>query len=129
ALEVGSLVPAHASALGKALLAHHAYVLPELGAAPLASYTPATVTDIKVLTRELEEIRQLGWASEVGELFPGIASLAAPIEDRRGVIAGAIGISGPIERLWKGRRPRPELVADVMQSARTVSRELGAIPW
>ncbi len=129
ALEVGSLVPTHATALGKALLAHHMYVLTELGSGHLASYTPATVTDVKALQRELEEIRQLGWASEVGELFPGIASIAAPIEDRRGVTAGAIGISGPIERLWKGRRPRAELVADVMQSARTVSRELGAIPW
>jgi len=130
ALEVGSLVPAHATALGKALLAHHTYVLTELGAAaPLASYTPATVTEVKALAHELGEVRALGWASEVGELFSGIASIAAPIEDRRGVIAGAIGISGPIERLWKGRRARPELVADVMQSARTVSRELGAIPW
>ena len=130
ALEVGTLVPAHATALGKALLAHHMYVLTELGsAAPLAGYTPATVTDVKALQRELEEVRELGWASEVGELFPGVASIAGPIEDRRRVTAGAIGISGPIERLWKGRRPRAELVADVMQSARTVSRELGAIPW
>ena len=130
ALEVGTLVPALATALGKALLAHHMYVLTEVGSSePLARYTPATVIDVKALARELEEVRQLGWSSEVGELFSGIASIAAPIEDRRRVTAGAIGISGPIERLWKGRRPRAELVAEVMQSARTVSRELGAIPW
>jgi len=129
-LQVGLETAAHATALGKALLAHHMYVLTELGsAAALASYTPATITEVKALARELEEVRQLGWASEVGELFSGIASIAAAIEDRRGVIAGAIGISGPIDRLWKGRRPRAELVADVMQSARTISRELGAIPW
>ena len=29
----------------------------------------------------------------------GEASVAAPIEDRRGVTVGAIGISGPVERL------------------------------
>ena len=128
ALEVGSLVPAHASALGKALLAHHRYMVSELGA-NLTSYTPATVTDLDQLERDLDETRNQGWASEVGELFPGVASIAAPIEDRRGVTVGAIGVSGSIERLCEGGSLRAELVGYVMQSARTVSRELGAIPW
>jgi DNA-binding IclR family transcriptional regulator len=129
ALEVGSLVPAHASALGKALLAHHTYLLDELAAEQLTSCTPATVTDMGELRGALEEIRGRGWASEIGELFPGVASIAAPIEDRRGVVAGAIGISGPIERVSASGDPRSELVGYVLQSARTVSRELGAIPW
>ena len=129
ALEVGCLVPTHASALGKALLAHHTYLVDQLRAEQLVSYTPATVTDVKELERELDAVRGRGWASEVGELFPGVASIAAPIEDRRGVIEGSIGISGPIERLCEGRSLRSQLVGYVMQSARTVSRELGAIPW
>src|SRR5690348_1877807 len=129
ALDVGSLVPAHASALGKALLAHHRYLLGDLGSEPLASYTPATLTAVKDLQHDLDDVRERGWASEVGEMFPGVASIAAPIEDRRGVIAGAISISGPIERLCEDGQPRPELVGHVMQTARTVSRELGAIPW
>jgi DNA-binding IclR family transcriptional regulator len=129
ALEVGSLVPAHASALGKALLAHHRYLLAELETEPLPSYTPATVTDLLILQRELDQIRDLGWAGEAEELLPGIASIGSPIEDRHGVMAGAISISGPIERLWEEHRPRVELVGFVMETARTVSRELGAIPW
>ena len=96
---------------------------------PLPSYTPATVTEISILQRELDQIGDLGWASEAEELLPGIASIGAPIEDRRGVMAGAISISGPIERLWEDQRPRVELVGFVMETARTVSRELGAIPW
>ena len=129
ALEVGSLVPAHATALGKALLAHHRYMLAELGADQLPSYTPATVTDLERLRRDLDETSDRGWASEIGELYPGVASIAAPIEDRRGLIAGAIGISGSVERLCQGPGVRATLVGFVMQSARTVSRELGAIPW
>jgi DNA-binding IclR family transcriptional regulator len=129
ALDVGSLVPVHASALGKALLAHHRYLLAELGAGPLPSYTPATVTDIRQLQKDLDEVSDRGWAGEVGDLLPGVASIAAPIEDRRGVIAGAISITGPIERLCDRQAPRTELVGYVMQTARTVSRELGAIPW
>jgi DNA-binding IclR family transcriptional regulator len=129
ALEVGSLVPVHATALGKSLLAHHRYLLDELGAEPLPSYTPATITDMKQLREHLDEISDRGWASEVGDLFPGVASIAAPIEDRRRVIVGAISIAGPIDRLCESATPRAELVGYVMQTARTVSRELGAIPW
>ena len=129
ALEVGTLMPPHATALGKALLAHHRYVAAELAGKPLASYTPATVTDVYRLRQELEEISSRGWASEVGELFQGLASIAAPIEDRRRVWVGAMGIAGPIERLCDGSGPRAELVGYVMEAARAVSRELGAIPW
>jgi DNA-binding IclR family transcriptional regulator len=74
-------------------------------------------------------IAERGWASDVGELFHGGASIAAPIEDRRRVTVGAMGIAGPIERLCDDGRPRPEFVNHVMEAARAVSRELGAIPW
>ena len=129
ALEVGSLQPPHATALGKALLANHEYVLATLNHSGLRSYTAATVTDVSRLRLELEETARRGWAGEVGELLQGLASIAAPIEDRRRVTVGAIGISGPAERLCTNGAPRPELVDYVMEAARAVSRELGAIPW
>ena len=128
ALDVGSLVPLHATALGKALLAHHRYLIADLEN-PLAGLTPSTISDKDELERELEEIQARGWASERGELYPGVASIAAPIQDRRGVIVGAISVSGPIERLCEDTLPRLDLVGYVMETARTVSRELGAIPW
>ena len=56
-------------------------------------------------------------------------SLAAPIEDRRGATVGAIGISGPVERLTGDGEPRSDLVSFVREAARAVSRDLGAIPW
>lgn len=129
ALEVGALMPAHATALGKALLAHHSYIVSELAPGSLAAFTSATVTDIYRLRQELEEVRGRGWASEVGELFQGSASIAAPIEDRRRVVVGAIATTGPTERLCVHGRPRAELIDQVMEAARAVSRELGAIPW
>ena len=129
ALEVGALVPAHATALGKMLLAHHQYVAAELVTAGLERYTEATITDADALTHELEEIRHRGWAADLEELVDGEVSLAAPINDRRGVTVGAIGISGPVERLCANRRPRTDLVSYVREAARAVSRDLGAIPW
>ena len=128
-MEVGSVLPAHACALGKALLARHRYLETELAAAELASCTSQTITDIHLLGRELDDAADRGWASDVGELYPTVASIAAPIEDRRRVAVGAIGISGPIDRLCDGPRARASLVACVVKAAHTVSRDLGAIPW
>jgi DNA-binding IclR family transcriptional regulator len=128
-LDVGSLLPAHATALGKILLAHHPYAAAELTKAGLASYTGSTITDPERLERELARVRERGWASDVGELHTGQVSCAAPIIDRRGVTVGAMGIFGPPERLLAARQPRGDLLAHVREAARAVSRELGAIPW
>src|SRR4051794_36756093 len=88
ALEVGGLVPAHATALGKVLLARNQYALEELAAAGLQRFTDATVTDLDQLGEELQEVRRRGWAVELEELVPGEVSLAAPIDDRRDVTVG-----------------------------------------
>jgi DNA-binding IclR family transcriptional regulator len=129
ALEVGSLVPAHATALGKMLLARHQYEAEQLAAAGLTRFTDATITDRGRLRSALETIRHHGWAADVEELVEGEVSLAAPINDRRGVTVGAIGISGPIERLCENAEPRSDLVSYVREAARAISRDLGAIPW
>jgi DNA-binding IclR family transcriptional regulator len=128
-LDVGSLLPAHATALGKILLAHHAYTAAEVVRSGLENFTPATITDPEALERELDRVRQRGWAADIGELVNGEVSCAAPILDRRGVTVGAMGISGPPDRLLAARQPRGDLVAFVREAARAVSRELGAIPW
>jgi DNA-binding IclR family transcriptional regulator len=128
-LDVGSLLPAHATALGKVLLAHHPYVAAELTRSDLQAFTDATITDSDRLTRELERVRERGWATELGELLPNQVSCAAPILDRTGVVVGAMWIFGPSDRLLTARQPRSELLAYVREAARSVSRELGAIPW
>jgi DNA-binding IclR family transcriptional regulator len=128
-LDVGALLPAHATALGKVLLADHPYAASELAKAGLPAFTPATVTDPARLERELARVRERGWGAEIGELVGGQVSCAAPIHDRRGATVGAMGISGPPERLLAARQPRADLVAYVRDAARAVSRELGAIPW
>ena len=128
-LEVGSLLPAHASAMGKALLANNPYMVTELTKSQLPRFTNATITDPRRLGMELDEVRERGWAAELEELVMGEASCAAPIRDRRGVSVGAIAVSGPIERVCDHGQPRAELVSYVREGARTISKDLGAIPW
>jgi DNA-binding IclR family transcriptional regulator len=129
ALDVGALLPAHSTALGKVLLAHHRYVALELMADELPAFTAATITEPARLREELEAVRERGWAADMEELLEGQTSIAAPIQDRRGLTVGAIGIIGPVQRLAPDGRPQPELVDHVRQAARAVSRDLGAIPW
>src|ERR687895_1173557 len=83
ALEVGTLLPAHATALGKVLLAAHRYAATELAAEGLPSYTGTTISDPAALTAELGEVLARGWAADVEELEVGVVSIAAPIQDRR----------------------------------------------
>jgi DNA-binding IclR family transcriptional regulator len=128
-LDVGSLLPAHATAMGKVLLAGHPYVSAELTSGALVGFTRATITDHAQLENELERVRRQGWSAEIGELSAEQASIAAPILDRQGGTAGAIAILGTRERLLASEQPRRVLLGYVRDAARVVSRELGALPW
>jgi DNA-binding IclR family transcriptional regulator len=129
ALDVGSLLPAHATALGKVLLAHHPFALSEIIHLGLASFTDATVSEPERLEEELGQVAERGWAAERGELRPERASIAAPITDRTDRTVGAIGIFGSCEQLLTAGQPRRELVDRVRDAGRAVSRELGAIRY
>src|ERR1039458_5500389 len=128
-LQVGSLLPLHATGMGKALLAANPYVLAELDGEELTRFTPSTISDVKQLSAALKEVKKRGWAADIGELVDGEGSVAAPITDRSERTVGAIAISGPVERLCDAELPRSDLVAYVRESARAISRDLGAIPW
>ena len=72
----------------------------------------------------------VGWAGDVEEITMGEASVAAPIRGYGGLVVGAIGISGPVERICDSHsRPRADLVTFVRDAARAVSRDLGAPRW
>jgi DNA-binding IclR family transcriptional regulator len=129
-LEVGALLPVHATALGKVLLAYDLQgesVLDELDPKRLTS---RTLADRRALLADLGQVRGRGWACDVEELIEGEASIAAPIQDDRSVVVGAIGISGAIERVCdEDGRPRLDLVSAVRDAARAISRDLGARRW
>lgn len=127
-LDVGSLLPAHATALGKVLLGSRPHIADEL-LEDLPRYTTLTITEASALRRELECVRNRGWAAEAGELELLLSSIAAPITDRNGRTVGAIGIVGPPDRLFSSELPRPELVTHVREHARAVSHKLGGVPW
>jgi len=125
-LEVGAAIPWHACALGHAIVAH----LPTTASArvmagDLAPLTGRTKTSRAALSRALAQVRKNGYAVEDQEATVGDAGVAAPIMNRHGSVAGAIGVVGPAGRLLAAGT-KDELARAVLESARSVSRDLGA---
>ena len=116
-LEVGAQLPAHASALGKAMLAYAPEpVLAELFAEPLPKLTNRTLT-AKALRAQLEEVRESGIARERDEAVLGESSVAAPITDHARHAVGAIGVVGETAELLP-RGPAKGVTAAVSEAAR-----------
>jgi DNA-binding IclR family transcriptional regulator len=84
------------------------------------------VTELDDFEEILDLTRARGWASDVEETWQGVASVAAPIHDRRRMPVGAVGITGAVERVCAEGELRSGLVAAVRDCARAVSRDLGA---
>jgi DNA-binding IclR family transcriptional regulator len=94
-------------------------------AGDLAPLTGRTKTSRVALSRALAQVRKQGYAVEDQEATVGDAGVAAPILGRDGVVAGAIGVVGAVERLL-APPARGELVRAVTEAARAISRDLGA---
>ncbi len=102
--EIGTRWPVYATSTGKALLA----VLPRserglLLEASLARFTEATITDPAELERDLERVRDRGYATVIGELEVGAAAVAVVLRDPAGDAVAAISIGGPASRLTRRR--------------------------
>ncbi|MBA0127099.1 IclR family transcriptional regulator [Haloechinothrix sp. YIM 98757] len=124
-LDVDSRLPPHATALGKVLLAYDADLAGRVQRSGLTSFTRRTITTPGKLAQALAAVRDAGWAAETGESVPGEASIAAPIRAHGGLVVGAIGISGAMERICDASgRPTRRQVDTVVDAARSVSRDI-----
>ena len=121
---IGSRKPAFCTSEGRALLAFSA---PELVATvlkeELVARTPKTTTNAKALRLMLDEVRQLGYATDDEESENGMRSVAAPIRDISGRVIAAVGLAGPIQRLTKKELRR--LVPHVVATADAISARMG----
>ncbi len=102
---VGSCLPAHCTAAGKALLAE----LPEqrlrdlYPSAALDPLTPNSITRRVDLERELAAIRARGYAINTEESEVGLAAVAAAVRDGEGRPVGAVTVAGPAQRFAESR--------------------------
>ncbi|MFI1566833.1 IclR family transcriptional regulator [Streptomyces sp. NPDC020490] len=125
-LEVGASIPWSTCALGKAIVAFcPAAERERLLAGEPAVLTGASITEREVLAGQLKEILRTGYAVEDQESAIGDAGIASPVFDRSGAVVGAIGVVGPVERVL-AQPARQELAVTVRETARNLSRDLGA---
>jgi DNA-binding IclR family transcriptional regulator len=124
-LEIGRRVPLHAGAASKALLAFAPVVVREAVLAdPLPKVGPGTLTSRRALARELDTIREQGYAVSREETNEGAWGVAAPILGVGDVLLGSIGMVGPLVRCTP--RALEDAQRDVLASARRAEHDLGA---
>ena len=124
---VGRRLPAHVTAVGKALLAGldddelerrfpSGHALPAL--------TAASITDPAAQRAALTDVRRDGLAWDAAESNPDVNCVAAPVRDHTGAPVAGLSISVPVVRWSDGSRER--FAALVRAGAEQLSRRLGA---
>jgi IclR family transcriptional regulator, KDG regulon repressor len=103
--KLGTRNPVYCTALGKAMLAYS----PEgeadliLAACRLEARAKNTITSVPALKRELERIRDRGYAIDDEEIEDGIRCISAPILNPAGRAVAAMSVSGPASRITPNR--------------------------
>ena len=96
---VGMVMPLHAGAAGKIFLAFDPEARKAIQDSPLAKYTPETPDNLELLDRQAEAARTLGFSASFEERNIGVGSVAAPVFDRFGDLAGVVGLAFPTQRI------------------------------
>lgn len=121
---VGGRMPAHATGVGKALLAYSdPAVTEQIIADGLAAVGPHTITDGDALRTALWRVRATGIATEQEESGPGVACVAAPILIGDDQPIAAISVSG-----WVNDIDLEVCAGLIGAAARELRQQAGALP-
>ena len=110
-VDVGTRLPAHATSMGRVLLAWaEPNQLEEvLGQETLERFTDRTITDPVRIRDDLGKVRKQGWSIVESELEPGLLSASAPVLNTEGKAVAALAYSTSV-----GRSTATEIEADVV---------------
>ena len=126
-LVVGSRLPAHATSMGKVLLANlsDAELDEYFRTAPLQRLTERTIGDEQTLRAALKLVRERGWAFADQESEDGVRTVAVPLFDRNMRVEAAMNVSGHASRVPM-KELRSRYLPVLMETANEISRALGA---
>jgi DNA-binding IclR family transcriptional regulator len=99
--EQGSILPLHAGASSKTLLAYqsHKFVKELFQKGYIKQLTPNTITDPKILDIELNEIREKGYSISDEEVDKMVFAYGVPIRNTDQQVIAALSTAGPRERI------------------------------
>jgi len=125
-IPTGAVFPAHATAMGKVLLADlDPAVVRELAMRhPFERFTPTTVTSVDELLVELRDVGKQGYAVSDAEWELGLRSVAAPVRKRDGrVVAAVCALS--VHASMTVRAMEHQFLPAVIRTAWSISHDLG----
>lgn len=104
-LSIGMRAPAHATALGKVLLARltSAQLNELIEQTGLPRISSRTITSRSRLVQELESVRKERYAQSEGELYQTVYAVAAPIVNEQGQVCAAVSVTGRSSRILSDR--------------------------
>jgi DNA-binding IclR family transcriptional regulator len=126
--QVGTILPAYCTALGKALLAYQGEDMVDAWASTqeLRRHTATTITTADRLLEELRQIRRRGYSIDNEEREVGVRCVGAPVFDREGAAVAAISLGAPTERLPRSIEGS-QVAMQVVATGLAISRELGYV--
>ncbi len=100
-LPIGSHVPFHCTASGKLYLStlSEARLETVLSNTKLEKLSPHTITSKATLLKELQKIREDGYAQDDEEFIEGMIALAVPVVEKHGRLASTLSFHAPTIRL------------------------------
>jgi len=106
--------PLHSTAGGKAILStwSEEAIKDYVDQHGLEKVTDQTITSSDALIEELERVRERGYATNREETVEGLGAVSVPIEDPDDGAVGALGITGPINRVGNGDREHSQFLLD-----------------
>lgn len=126
AIQEGDNMHLHASAAGRILLAFGSEELRQnvLSGKDLDRFTPLTMVDCKKISKELAEIKKLGYAVNRGERELEVAAIAAPIFNHEQQVTASLAMVGPVQRFTEDMLQ--EKIKRLLEAARRISLSIGA---
>jgi IclR family pca regulon transcriptional regulator len=126
---VGTRFPAHATSMGRVLLAGmSAEGLDRfLARGELRSLTANTITDRDALRQAVQRVREQGWSLVDQELEVGLRSIAVPVHSPQGQVLAAINLSTHASRT-SIEVMRDELLPHLQDAAAAIERDLALGP-
>ncbi|HBX42954.1 MAG TPA: IclR family transcriptional regulator [Deltaproteobacteria bacterium] len=122
---LGLHMPAHATAAGKALVAFESEEdLRKRFGEELKAYTKRTFRTFEDLFRDIERVREKGFATDLEEFEEGLRCIAAPVRDYTRKVIGALSVSGPAHRLTDDM-VQTAISGEVTRLAKELSTRLG----
>ncbi|MBV7273690.1 IclR family transcriptional regulator [Clostridiaceae bacterium UIB06] len=123
--QVGKTLPLHCTASGKLILSGMSEEKLEttLKNIDLFKRTEATITDVDIIRREINLIKEKGYSIAVEEGEIGLTSIAAPIYNYKGELIACLSIAGPSARI--DGNVRDEIVQELLKISKEVSAKLG----